>query len=149
MFTLNTVPYQPWHAFELRKLYPRALDMGRAPDEYAKGLHHPHLAWTMVRGDQPLAIGGVLPLWEGVGEAWAIVTLGAQRHPMAFHRAAKRRLYEMQAHGKFHRIQCVVEWNHTVGHRWAESLGFMYEGPHYLYCERKLNYKRYCLLANY
>jgi hypothetical protein len=88
---------------------------------------------SVFNDDKLLGIGGVLPFWSGVGEAWMLVTPELKKCPM---RALKdiqfyfNYLFEKEG---FKRIQSVVAVDFTLAHRFIMKLGFVPEGimPNY------------------
>lgn len=78
---------------------------------------------------QVVAIAGILPLWNGVGLAWAWLTRAWRKH-------ARRITAEIIMNielSKFHRIELGVKSGFDAGARWAERMGFELETP----CARK------------
>lgn len=72
-----------------------------------------------------LAIGGILPRWQGVGLAWTWLGRGWRRHARVITDEARRYL---DASG-FHRIEMGVRADYAKGHSWARRLGFEVETP--------------------
>lgn len=73
-----------------------------------------------------IAAAGVINLWPGVGEGWAVVL------PRGNRRAVARRFREMfdliLIANNYHRIQASIQADFTAGIRFAEWLGFENEG---------------------
>ncbi len=70
-----------------------------------------------------LGIAGVVPMWDNVGEAWAIFNPNIKERFLYMHRAVKRYLNT----APFKRIQMTVDCKFINGHRWARLLGFKKE----------------------
>lgn len=93
-----------------------------------------------------VGIAGILPLWNGVGEAWSFLTPEVQKHPFTLHRAVKRGLEKIMNERCFHRVQTNVLLGNKVGEYWAERLGFHFESFLPMYGPNKESYSRYVIL---
>lgn len=82
------------------------------------------LAYAAVEGDTVLACAGLLPMWEGRAEAWALMGSDLKRNFVAIHHAAQRFL----SIADFRRIEAVVDAEFCNGKKWMERLGFQPEG---------------------
>ncbi len=72
-----------------------------------------------------LACFGVIPMWDGVGQAWAILSDEVlEDRPMELSRTVKQWLDDIEKREGFHRIQAAVAHNHWAGYRWIKWLGF-------------------------
>ena len=95
-----------------------------------KGRHAEALAQTesfagLING-RVVACAGVTPIWDGRGEAWALIArdIGAKgMHELHF--AAKRYL----SGSALRRIEAACDASFLQAHRWLYLLGFKYEGP--------------------
>jgi hypothetical protein len=85
------------------------------------------LTYTVLDGDKVVAIGGLVPMWSGVSEAWAIVMPGALRCFKAVHRAAHNLFAAYLGNGG-RRIQTMVLCDFEGGLSWLKHLGFHHEG---------------------
>lgn len=70
-----------------------------------------------------LAMGGIVPMWDNVGEAWAIFCGELKDKFLCVHNFAR----EFLKTAPFHRIQMTVVYDFKNGHRWARLLGFSKE----------------------
>lgn len=76
-----------------------------------------------------LAAGGLAPVFDGVAQAWAILSPRAvAAHGRAVTRCALRRLPDLAQTMGLRRVQCVVDMRHARALAWAERLGFRREG---------------------
>lgn len=74
--------------------------------------------------DKLLGIGGVLPFWEGSGEAWMLVTPEFKKCPMRGLKDIQFLLdYLFQKEG-FKRIQANIATNFNMAHRFIMKCGF-------------------------
>lgn len=78
-----------------------------------------------VEGEAVLAIGGIVPRWEGVGMAWAWLSQGWKRHARAITYEVARNL----SLAPYRRIEAAVLCDYAGGHRWIKRLGFELETP--------------------
>ncbi len=69
----------------------------------------------------PVAMGGVVEAWPGVGTAWMVATPDLPQHGLEVTRFA-RKLIADSVH--LHRVQAFSAAFHTVSHAWLEALGF-------------------------
>lgn len=101
-------------------------------------------AFSVLGGGRAVGCAGVIPLWDGVGEAWSFFS-DEMKHPFFLHRTVKRYLGRIIEEKKLHRVQMNVLSGFEKGFRWAESLGFRSEGILHDYTTDKQNYMRYAL----
>jgi hypothetical protein len=71
-----------------------------------------------------LAMGGVMPFWQGRVFGWMLMGDNLGRRMAVVHRYVSRFLDEQDAD----RIETVVLDGFDAGHRWAQMLGFEWEG---------------------
>lgn len=103
------------------------------------GLEGPY-AYTALVDGRVMACAGVMPLWEGCGEAWSYLAWDCGKHFIRITRAALR-FFEA---APFDRIQAVVEVSFPEGHRWVNLMGFALEAPR---LRRYVDGKDYALYA--
>lgn len=125
----RVVPFTALHATliqpQKRQLSEHRFFMGVDWSAYAKR----GSAYAMEEKGLPIAGAGVMPVWDGVYEAWAMI--GSQ-----VGRAAMVRVYkETQLFLGFlfddpavRRVQTQVKTDFLAGHRFARMLGFAEEG---------------------
>lgn len=86
------------------------------------------LSVAILQKGKVAAAMGVIPLWEGVGEAWAVLTNKIKENPLTLIRLTKDMISRAQETMCLHRIQVsVVERDYNIC-RWIKSLGFHSEG---------------------
>ncbi|GAF67455.1 unnamed protein product [marine sediment metagenome] len=96
------------------------------PEKIAKNLSTGP-AYTITNG-VPIACGGILPLWEGVGEGWVVTSSLVEKYPIIFAKTVWRSTLELIESMDLDRIQTVVDAEHTVSQIWVERMGFKNEG---------------------
>lgn len=92
--------------------------------EYGKALVMP-TSFTALDGDRVLCCAGIIPIWEGRAEAWALMAADLRREFIYIHHAAKRFLNSCG----FRRVEAAVDSQFCAAVEWIEMLGFKYEGP--------------------
>lgn len=102
------------------------------------------LSYAAVEGDTVLVCAGLLPMWEGRAEAWALMGADLKRNFVAIHNAAQRFL----SVADFRRIEAVVDAEFCSARKWIERLGFEYEGPARAYTPDGRDCIRYAKVRN-
>ena len=114
---------------------------------YSSNLYIPGMSFTCVKDDIILGCAGVIPLWDGVGEAWSLISPIMREHfSLTLHRGVTRFLNDLAARGTMHRLHCHVLEEFEDGHRWAKALGFYNEGVMKAFGPMKENFCRYAKL---
>lgn len=125
---MQIVPFEPPH---LRAVAPQCAQADFAA--YVETLDmaalvQPGAAFTAKEGGAVLGCAGVVPLWPGVGQAWAIFSDGLLARPVTLTRSTERALDCIAAANDMRRIQATVRDGHASGARWLSFLGFELEG---------------------
>ncbi len=69
--------------------------------------------------------------WQGVLEIWSVTTISFDYSKKSYHRFAKEKIEEVfETLPGIHRMQIYVKAKYPHLQRWAEGLGFTYEGRH-------------------
>lgn len=84
-------------------------------------------AFTLFDGDQPVACGGVVIAWKGVGEAWLVPHEDAEEWGTAIIYAARHFLRTIRKDENLHRLQAVRVSGSGVDRRWFRAMGFKEE----------------------
>lgn len=118
-------PFRPEH---LRSLRIQPAQEGFAAmildEKYATELAEAGPAFTMMDGDQVIAVAGCVPQHEHRAVAWALLSKADPKTFLRLHRSVARYL----AVAPWRRIEMIVDCSFTAGHRWAHALGFHREG---------------------
>lgn len=84
-----------------------------------------------------VGVGGMIILWEGVGEMWLMLTADCKREGvfgiMAFE-TIRNKVNELIVEYKMRRVQCTVRIDFPKAKRMVEALGFRQEGIMLEYC---------------
>jgi len=119
---LARVPLQP----ALLRLLPELARPGYGRLLTANG----SLAWTGLKAGRVVGLGGLLELHRGSARAWTLLDgAGLDRDDWkAITRAAARALGQAAESGRWWRLEAEVVAGYRAGRRWAELLGFRFEG---------------------
>ncbi len=101
------------------------------------------VSFTMIDGGNVLGCGGVIPKWNGVGELWIAISGKLRERPLLLVKHTLIVMGMIQSRGGFHRLQLhICEDDHRLV-RWAEALGFTFEGIMRQYGADKKNHRLY------
>lgn len=78
--------------------------------------------------DRPVAIFGIVVIWDGVGEAWSLFSEESRRYPIAMTKGAHAFFDICEILFTLHRIQITVRSEDKRAMSWASCLGFEKEG---------------------
>jgi len=87
-------------------------------------------------------VGGTF-LFPGTLEAFGLFSEEVRREKVSFHKTVTEILDKSYDLFRLHRIQIVVRSDYGDGKKWAESLGFLYEGTMKRYGPTGLDYCLY------
>lgn len=125
---MKIVPFEPAH---LRAVEPQCAqgDFAAYADAVDPALVAvPSMAFTALDGTDVTGCAGVVELWPGVGQAWAVLSERALAEPVALTRCVQRELARISAARGLRRVQATVADGHGAGARWLAFLGFEVEG---------------------
>jgi len=89
---------------------------------YSKSIY----SYIVLEGTEPIGAFGLFTIWNGVGEAWLMSSPRLNKFPVFLVKNFRQLSDEVLRRG-LHRIQILVHNTKTLA-RWAETLGFEYEG---------------------
>lgn len=119
----------PGAAAALRGLvFGRPVGFGEALAGLAARYEAAGPAWTLLRGERPVACGGAVRFWAGVGECWLWLGGPALENPVALARHARRAMLRLREDHGFVRLQVHVREDSPVAARFAKFLGLEFEG---------------------
>lgn len=139
---LNVIPFKKEHVLDIKTRFAFSHE-GKLSLAQNEGCP----AYTVMEDDEVIAIGGVSLMWQGVGEAWMVVSEKGYSKPLS---VAKYSLYlfnHIQEFHKFHRIQASVAVIDETANRFVNWLGFEIEGIMPKYGLDKSDYFRYARIA--
>lgn len=118
-----------------------------ADPEYRERLECAGNGFSLFSGSgQLIGCGGIGIYWTGVGEAWFVLTQQVDQYRFSFHRTVVRTMQEIIYTQNLHRIQGTIRCGDARAVRWAERLGFRFEGTMWGYGPDGSNYWRFALL---
>jgi len=92
-------------------------------------LHQPGWSYTLIHQGHIQCTAGIMPMWEGVGEAWMIASSRIHNNERQFIRYAKSGVMQRLINDhELWRVQavCKVGWSEAL--RFARMMGFAEEG---------------------
>jgi hypothetical protein len=125
---MDIVPFKREHLsnLALQKMQTHMAPLLSDP-AYGEGLEAQPLSFTAIEDGKVYACGGLIEEWHGVARAWMLITGEMNGKFMPIHRAVKRAI-NANLGTAFHRIEMSVLKHHEEGCRWANMLGFEFEG---------------------
>lgn len=127
-----------FHVSDLEALEPRPIEervVSQVPELWSmiRDYASRGVALTLLWDDRPIACGGVILLWPGLGEGWMYLGSDIREHAFAFHRGTVRMIRRLSEELHLRRLQVTAPLWHTETHGWLERLGFREESrmPHY------------------
>ena len=123
---IKMVPVSMEHLQEMRKM--SGLFTHVDLDQVGHALIKVGAGFAMIEDGHCIGCGGVIPRWSGVGEVWIAVSENLKRRPLLLVKQTLRCVNMLNERGGFHRIQLHIPSTDTGLKRWAESLGFTFEG---------------------
>lgn len=99
--------------------------------EYRRRVMHENLAFAVLRGECPIAAGGVAPVWPRRGEAWALIDAGARPREIAWMTRRFARFFAaLLEHDVYRRIDVYVVSASPWRESFAAALGLaLVAGP--------------------
>ena len=116
------VPYKAEHLLALQMQPGQGYCLRFVTPEYANALES-QWAFTALDGEQVVAVGGVMEMWENRALAWAFIDRRAGGYFPSLHKAVKRVLDLLP----YRRIEAETPCSFEQGHRWLKMLGFELE----------------------
>ena len=125
---MQIIPFEPPHLRAVAPQCAQAEHTAYVETLEMAALVQPGAAFTAKEDGMVLGCAGVVPLWPGVGQAWAVFSDDLLEHPVALTRSSERALERIAAAYDMRRIQATVRDGHGRGARWLSFLGFELEG---------------------
>lgn len=94
-------------------------DLIRAMPDFDKGLvdaEVPGQSFTAMDDNTVIGVGGIRPLWPGVGEAWAIFPKNVAKYGRQIYRISRTLLEKVEAEYGYWRIQATArrDWDAAI-----------------------------------
>ena len=143
-----TAEIRPFKAEDLLAFEPRDYEGMSLHERVLMGVKKEKAgpAFTGVVDGKIIGCAGVGLMWDGVGEAWAVLSHDIELHRLWFHRTARRGLVMLMAAMNLHRLQASVRIDIERNCRWLEAFGFVREGIMHGYAPDKTDCVRYALV---
>ena len=117
------VPFRRWHLDWLGDTMADG-NTYRLDLETARMLEKMGTCWTGVVDGDPIACGGIIPVWPGRSQAWILLNEKTGPHMFWITKRVAEALERTKG-----RIELTVRADFELGHRWARMLGFSVETP--------------------
>lgn len=127
--------------FNFYSIIPESLDEIQAKECYSVGEIHcaKELVALSLTNEDSASIGFGVPgrlfgavgsyrQWRGSSQLWAIFDADSEKYPIALRRACTQLILYTVKKQELHRVSLTVKSSYTKGNRFAESLGFSFEG---------------------
>lgn len=113
--------------------------MAKGADIYTLPRH----GFAYVDSGDIYAVAGIVPLWDGCGEIWAIPTKRAKQKSVTLGRHLLRTIDNLSKDLKMRRVQAAVRVGHHDAHRLVQSFKMEKEGLMKMYGPDGKDYVRY------
>lgn len=109
---------------------------------------YPHLpapdsnSYTIIFENEIVAVGGMVILWEGVGELWLMLTKNSRKHEiygLIALSAIEKKINELIETNRVWRAQAVIRTDFPQAIKMIEAFGFTREGLLHKYCPDKMD----------
>ena len=130
MSNIEFVPFENKHAEYIlsQPLNSKFLEFRSEHKKYAYYLKEIGMSFTGIVNNEPIAAGGVFPLWDGCAEGWVLATKKINNYPITFARVIKQRTDMMCKNYSIKRLQTSVKADCQIAIRFAKWLGLTSEG---------------------
>lgn len=142
---MNVLPYEAWHGESILNWLSMS-GLNWYVKDYTTQIATPEMSYSLEVDDQIIGCAGVLPVWNGVGEAWTMLSERVRKEfSLTMHREVRRIMIDVCERKKLHRLYCHVLTSYDAGHRWAKALGFKNEGTMKYFGPNKETMDRYAI----
>ena len=138
---IDVVPFEPWHLSWLTLQAAQRVLSSSLTVQYGRSLVSAGPCYSAFAGMEVIACAGVVEIWAGRAQVWSLLSEQMPRYRKAVHKAVKGFLDGYRVR----RLECVIDPRSETAKRWAQHLGFIYEGTMHAYTpegENQLMYVR-------
>ena len=130
MDSFEIIPYKVEHGDEIIAfgMSDKLMELDATYSNHRLDMAVPGLSFTLLKNNTPIVSGGVVPMWEGVGEGWVLSSKHIFENKIKAAGSIKKRLDYICKNNKIRRLQTAVKAEFTIGIRFAEWLGLTKEG---------------------
>lgn len=125
----KTLPFIPAHAIQIKELEPGDLE----DRETWASVFSPAHSRTLTADNKPIACGGFIPYWQGVGEVWCLYDETLCKHLKQTMRWTRDWLATITNEWSLKRIQTAVRIDNLPAINWMSHLGFSPESTLHKY----------------
>jgi len=120
------VPFLPMHleGFEPQEMQKEVLGF-MSKTNYGEFLFNSGEAYTVLDGDV-VACGGICPVSETRGVAWAVLSKNTKAKHMIY---LTKQVIKKFNQSSFERIEAIISYDFINGNRWAKIMGMKNETP--------------------
>jgi hypothetical protein len=123
---IEVVKFKAEHLEQLNEQQATAYLLAHVKPEHTAVMENSAYSFTGISEHGRVVVcAGVVELYQGRGEAWAILDANCKREFLSIHNAVKRFLEVSPVR----RVEAVVDEEFAPGHRWVQMLGFELEAP--------------------
>ena len=138
---------------EVRKIQPGDIEYVRQNplEEAVKNypeMFSPETSYAGLVDGKIIAVGGVVLFWDGVGEAWLILTKDILDYKLTAYRHIREMVGLAIKHFKLRRLQITVRTDFERAVKMAEKIGFVREGLMIGYCPDGCDAYIYAMVKN-
>jgi len=139
------IPFESHHVdlMDLRKIDAASIGCVSEYEEILRNFQTSRYSFTGVKDGEIVAVGGMMPMWEGVGEGWAITSTLIHKEIFWFHRFVVRDIVGKMKERKIHRLQATVHQDNTISMKWLKRMNFIEEGCLHKYSPDGADYYMY------
>ena len=144
MDKFEIVPYKPDHGNQMIEfgLNDKLMDHDATFKENRIDFALAGLSFTLLCNSEPVCSGGIIPVWNGNAEGWAIASKRILKNKIRSARLIKTRMDLLCQNNKIWRLQTAVKADFKTGIRFAEFLQYKKEGLMRGYGPDKSDYYR-------
>ena len=130
MDSFKVVPYLPEHGDKIiaSGMNDKLMATDASYTNHRLDISEPGLSFTLLKDDEPIVAGGVIPMWQGVAEGWVLSSKQIFDYKIKAASSIKKRLDYICTNNNIQRLQSAVKAEFLIGVRFAEWLGLTKEG---------------------
>ena len=130
MDSFKIVPYLPEHGDQIiaSGMNDKLMAIDASYTNHRLDISEPGLSFTLLKDDEPIVAGGVIPMWQGVAEGWVLSSKQIFDYKIKAAGSIKKRLDYICKNNNIQRLQSAVKAEFLIGVRFAEWLGLTKEG---------------------
>tara|TARA_A100000172_G_C3037638_1_gene109111 strand:+ start:822 stop:1274 length:453 start_codon:yes stop_codon:yes gene_type:complete len=137
------VPFEPWHFNMLTVEGPEELiiqNYGKNWENVVQYLYDTGATFSWYNGNRIVGICGVMPYWNGVGEAYMFLSPEFKKNKIRCIKDIRYYLDLISKQMNFHRVDCHVIKSFTDAIKFAKYLGFEQEAELKMFGPNKEDY---------